>query len=237
MRAYAAGETGILRIAAYQSVGARILPAVIGQFSEAWPRVEVRLTESPSDAGLPGLLENGEIDLTFGVAPIPPGPFAGVELLSDPYVLVVGRRSPYAGLVHPTLEEIGALPLLSFRSCPSQAVAYEILQQAGAEPRFVLQTDDNTTIQGMAAAGVGAAIVPLLAVDQADPAIIVLPTDLPPRVVTLAWHRDRHHSQALREFVELAIKVCDDLERTFVVPQTVGGRRLEAAGDRPLTGS
>src|SRR5262245_57646459 len=36
LMAYAAGETGTLRVGVYQSVGTRILPAIIARFGEAW---------------------------------------------------------------------------------------------------------------------------------------------------------------------------------------------------------
>jgi hypothetical protein len=35
------------------------------------------------------MIESGELDLTFAVYPIPEGPYEAVELLADPYVLVV----------------------------------------------------------------------------------------------------------------------------------------------------
>ena len=95
--AYAAGETGRLRIGVYQSIGTRILPAIIGRFSQAWPGVEVQLMEANSDEGLMDMVEPGRLDLTFGVLPLPEGPFDGVELLSDPFVLVVAASSPLAG--------------------------------------------------------------------------------------------------------------------------------------------
>src|SRR5262245_62054567 len=50
--AYAAGETGRIRVGAYQSVGTRILPAIIGRFSQGWPDVEIELMEANSDEGL-----------------------------------------------------------------------------------------------------------------------------------------------------------------------------------------
>src|SRR3954452_23728393 len=94
---YAAGETGTLRVGVDQSGGTRILPAIIGRFSAAWPGVEVQLREANSDDGLMDMVEPGQLDVTFGVLPIPDGPFDGVELLRDPFVLVVPAASPLAG--------------------------------------------------------------------------------------------------------------------------------------------
>src|SRR6188768_1658897 len=92
--AYAAGETGTVRVGVYQSVGTRILPSIIGRFAQAWPGVEVRLVEASSDEGLMEMVEPGRLDLTFGVLPLPDGPFDGVELFHDPFVLVTTRSSP-----------------------------------------------------------------------------------------------------------------------------------------------
>ena len=70
MAALAEGAAGPLRVGVYQSVGARVLPQLMRRFSEAWPRVEVRLRESADDAVLLGLVEHGELDLTFADLPL-----------------------------------------------------------------------------------------------------------------------------------------------------------------------
>src|SRR6187401_1371821 len=118
--AYAAGETGTIRVGVYQSVATRILPAIIGRFAESWPGVEVQLREAASDNGLMELVEPGQLDMTFGVLPIPEGPFDGVELIRDPFVLVVPATSPLASMqTVPSIELIGEQRLIGFRSCRS----------------------------------------------------------------------------------------------------------------------
>ncbi len=42
-------------------------------------------------------------------------------------------------------------------------------------------------------------------------ALIELPK-LPPRLIALAWHRDRYRTPAARAFVETAQEVCRELE-------------------------
>ena len=51
--AFGQGALGVLRVGTYQSVSTRILPALMREFSAAWPRVEVQLTEVISDDVLP----------------------------------------------------------------------------------------------------------------------------------------------------------------------------------------
>src|SRR5262245_12875139 len=210
--AYAAGETGTLRVGVYQSVGTRILPAIIGRFAEAWPGVEVQLREANSDDGLMDMVEPGTLDVTFGVLPIPEGPFDGVELLGDPFVLVVQASSPLAIIDQPpSIALIAEQRLIGFRTCRSTRWAEQQVRAAGYEPSFVFRSEDNGTVQAMAGAGLGAALVPLLAVDTTDPRIAVIVTDLEPRRIALMWHRDRYRSPAAQAFIDLAIEVCRQL--------------------------
>src|SRR5438105_6497583 len=94
MEALAEGAAGPLRVGIYQSVGARLLPPLLHRFSEKWPRVEIQLREEADDAELLRLVERGELDLAFGDLPLDEGPFEFVELIRDPYVLLVAADSP-----------------------------------------------------------------------------------------------------------------------------------------------
>src|ERR671931_1794553 len=101
------GEAGTLRVGVFQSVGQRILPELMRRFLESWPKVEVALTESADDTELLALVERGDADLTFADLPVVDGPFESVELLRDPYVLVVPADSELARRgAAPSLREI-----------------------------------------------------------------------------------------------------------------------------------
>jgi DNA-binding transcriptional LysR family regulator len=210
-----AGDAGPLRIGTYQSTGARILPAVLREFGAAWPKVEVTLRESADDRELVQLIERGELDLSFVVLPLGPGPYEFVELMRDPYVLVVAADSPYASRDRPpSLRELVEQPLISYRTCSTTQRVEERLRQAGREPQIVFRSDDNGTIQGLVAAGVGVAIVPRLTIDQGDRSIAVveLGERVPPRLLGIAWHRDRRRTPAAEAFVALAQELTAGLE-------------------------
>jgi molybdate transport repressor ModE-like protein len=214
LSALAEGSAGTLRIGTYQSVGARVLPRLMGEFGQAWPQVKIQLTESADDGYLLQLVERGELDLTFVILPLPGGPFDALELMEDPHVLVVPAESPLARRKRPpSLKEVSALPLISFRQCRSLHQVETRFQDAGFDPNVVFRSDDNGTIQGLVAAGVGAALVPLLAVEPRLPGTAVLRlTDVPPRRIGVAWHRDRYRSPAALAFVEKARDVCARIE-------------------------
>ena len=90
--AFGNGDSGPLSVGTYQSVGARVLPTLLAAFRAEWPKVDVRLVESADDRELLELVERGDIDLSFCVFPLEGGPFESVELMRDPYVLVVAAR-------------------------------------------------------------------------------------------------------------------------------------------------
>jgi DNA-binding transcriptional LysR family regulator len=207
MAALAEGAAGTLRLGIYQSVGARLLPALVRRFRAEWPRVGVRVREENDAADLLRLIEHGELDLTFADLPVREGPFEWTELLQDPYVLLVSARSELAQLdAAPPLRELAKLPLIGRRSTPEPE-----RHLAGRVPDLdvVFRTDDNGTLQALVAEGLGAAIEPQLVVEPRNREIVALPfgSRIPPRTIVLAWHRDRYRSRAAEAFVELAREI------------------------------
>ena len=209
--ALAHGEAGTLRVGVYQSAGARILPRLLRAFASDWPRVTVRLNEAGDDQLLP-LVERGELDLSFVTYPLADGPFEAVELLRDPWVLLVQSRSELATRgAPPGLRELRGLPLIAWRT---ESLVEDRLRVRGVEPEIVFRSDDNGIIHGLVAAGFGAALMPRLAVDpnHADVVALELGTPITPRVVGLAWHRDRYRSPAALAFVETALAICAQID-------------------------
>ena len=205
------GQAGTLRVGVFQSVGQRILPELMRRYLHAWPQVKVTLTESANDEELLALVERGDLDLTFSDLPLTDGPFESVELLRDPYVLVVPADSPLADRdVPPTIREVAELDLIGHKHCRT-------MKQLEANIRrplhFVFRSDHNQTVQALVASGVGSALVPKLTMDPEDETteLIDLPK-LPPRLIALAWHRDRYRTPAARAFVETAQEVTAELE-------------------------
>jgi DNA-binding transcriptional LysR family regulator len=215
LTALSAGDAGPLRIGTYQSVGARLLPTLLRSFKADWPKVAVTLVESADDQELLTLVERGDVDFSFIVFPLRPGPFEAVELMRDPYVLVVAKGSPLARRDRvPTLREIVDLPLIGYRSCRTTAQVEERLRVAGRDPNVVFRSDDNYTVQGMVAAGIGVALVPLLTVDPSDKRIEVLDLGdrVPGRQIGMAWHRDRLRTPAAAAFVGATQALCEAYE-------------------------
>jgi DNA-binding transcriptional LysR family regulator len=209
------GGAGSLRVGAFQSAGARILPELVRRFKADWPRVDVMLTESASDNELLARVERGDLDLSFVMPPLPEGPFEALELMRDPWMLVVPADSPLAERREPLpLREVAELPLIGPRLCRSREQMHAHFRARALEPNYVFQSDENNTIHGLVAAGAGFGLMPMLAVDANDGRVVAigLGPRVPARVIAIAWHRDRHRSQPAEAFVELAREVCAELQ-------------------------
>ena len=86
---------------------------------------------------------------------------------------------------------------------------------AGEPPTFVFRSDDNPTIQGCVASGVGYWVTPLLTVDTDDPSVAVVPIEPAPepRRIALAWSPSRHTSPAVDTFIAVAEEVCREVSQ------------------------
>ena len=213
------GTAGSLRVGTYQSIGLQVLPGLLPRFAVGWPQVRIELHESASDVELLELVERGELDLTFCMLPVEEGPFVATELLADPYVLVLPTDSPLAvNQRRPTIRDIAKLPLIGFRSCRNDHRIEGQLRARGMAPNVVFRSDDNGTLQALVAAGMGAALMPGLAVDLDDPATVAidLGDSVPPRLLGIVWHGDRVLSPAADAFVETAVQVCGTLDEPAV---------------------
>jgi DNA-binding transcriptional LysR family regulator len=199
------GAAGGLRIGTYQSIAARMLPSLLADFRAAWPRIELTLHESGSHDELDGKVERGVLDLAFTVAyQEGDGATTHVPLLSDPYFLVLPEGH---ALGEPRLADLGELDLVAYRTCRANAAVERHLRAHGVEPRVVLRAEDNALLQRLAATGIGATIMPALALDRALEGVELRPLEglIPNRRIGLVLHRDRYRSPASLAFVELAL--------------------------------
>jgi DNA-binding transcriptional LysR family regulator len=201
-----------IRIGAYQSVARTILPLILQELGADSSEVDFELTEASDDRTLLELVERGELDLAFAELPVPDGPLECARLLEDPYVLIVPEEHVFTVLDRPlTLEELARAPLITFRSTP---VIDDTFARHGLSPQIGRRVEDGGTLVGLVLAGLGLALVPRLAADVEGKPLVAVPIEakLPPRIVTIAWHRDRLRTCTAGLFVDLAVEVAAKLD-------------------------
>ena len=210
------GRSGDVRVGFFAGVPTRILAPALVAFAKRHPGVRVASREAATDGPLLDLVRKGSIDIALANLPVEPGPFAVCQLLSVPWALLVPVGAEIARSSRPpTLREIGRLPLIGpqSRRLDPWMVGPEAAELG--EPRIVFRSDSAQTVQALVGAGVGAAVVPSLAVQEGDPrtTVIDLSELLTPARIGAVSLREREPAGAAGQFVDLLLQVCAILER------------------------
>ena len=198
------GEAGSLRVGAFQSALARLLPRVLQRYGEQHPSVHIESVESNNDVLLLEEVKHGALDFAFALLPLDGESFAYCELVHDEFFLV-SRGAERRRLR--SLEELAGLPLILYRTCRSADALVAYLEAHHGSPNVVFRSDDNAAIKEMVRAGLGAAVLPELWTQLGgndDLALTPLEGIVPPRVVVLAWRKGRVLTPAQQSFVDVA---------------------------------
>ena len=199
----ASGEAGTIRVGAFQSALARILPHVLRRYHSDHPAVRIEAVESNNDIPLLQQVKQGTLSLSFALLPLDSQTFAYRELVLDEFVLV----SKPGGSLPTRIDQLHGLPLIVYRNCRSATALVDFLDSQLGEPNIVFRSDDNAVIEEMVRAGLGVAILPELWTGLgANEGLEVTPLTgiVPPRVVVLAWRADRTLTPASQAFVDVA---------------------------------
>ncbi|MDQ3986138.1 MAG: LysR family transcriptional regulator [Actinomycetota bacterium] len=165
------GRAGRLRVAAFATAGATLVPRALAHFKDQYPGVELDLMMAETDEALTAL-RSGSIDLAVI------GEHSEVDdrdrdlvfthLLDDPYRLVLPRSHRVATKRAVPLEELSQEAWISTASarCNSVEPVTTACIRAGFTPRFTVEGDEFATTVGFVAAGLGVAMVPMLALSS-----------------------------------------------------------------------
>ena len=203
VRRFQAGTIGRIDVGTFQSISTALLPALLGRLREDNPLLETRLLERDDQEDLNRRVLDGELDLTFVVGDSPPE-IASVELFTDPFVVVALPSDAPDDTV--PIERLRTTPLIGQQDNSCQRFVDDGLRAAGLDPSYVFRTSDNSAVIAMVRAGMGMAILPLLAVEHHDPRVAVRRLDppIPCRRISIGWRRDRTLSPAAEHFVALS---------------------------------
>ncbi len=210
-----AGRMGSITIGTFQSVSVRLLPQVFQALAAERPDLEIRLRELDEQDALMAALQDRTLDAAFLVEPISRQVFDVVRVFEDPFVLLspVGQDLATRNKMSVPVSRLGGIPLISQFDVSHIRLVDGAIRRAGVEPNVVFRSSDNAAVQAMVRAGLGHAVMPSLAVDPADPDVLVrrLEPGIPSRVVVAATLGGRVLPPALARFLELTDEAADRL--------------------------
>jgi DNA-binding transcriptional LysR family regulator len=178
------GAGGRLRFASFPTANAVLMPRAVAAFRPRHPGVELVLSEQDRDDGLAGVA-NRELDLAlvyeFSLVPIVvPATVELRPLLVDAVYIMLPASHRLAHLRRLRMADLADEPWIQgVRSGSTLDVLPLAARASGFEPQIVFRTNDQTTVRGLVAAGLGIAMVPSLIVQSLPPDVVVLPLDEP----------------------------------------------------------
>jgi len=205
-----AGTGGRLVIGTFQSVSVELVPQIVRRMRAKAPDLLMRAVEEDSNEQLLAHLHDGEVDVAFLAGPVDDPLLDTIHLGTDPFLAVLPRRSPYVDLDAVPLREVESLGFIGEHHGSAQSTIDDGLRLHGITPRYVYRTNDNGAMQAMVRSGLGAAIMPQLAIQANDPDVVVRPTQpaIAPRSIVLALPREPLRTLAAERFAEIARQVC-----------------------------
>ena len=173
------GRTGRVRVLTFHSAGEALLPEAIAALRDEHPAVRVLPSVDESPGALRRLRE-GEVDLVLVVEPFGPSAQPSDDLhrwhlLADEYRLLVPhdhplarrRKVPVDALVdEPWIVTIGPDDYV-------RATIVDLCRRAGFSPHVGAESDEFPVAQGYVAAGLGVALVPVLALGALRRGVVV----------------------------------------------------------------
>ncbi|MFJ7250664.1 LysR family transcriptional regulator [Kitasatospora sp. NPDC098652] len=175
-----AGTAGRIRLGAFASAAAGIVPKALAQLHTVYPDVQVSLSQVEPEAGY-GRLKRGDMDLAlsydYDFIPLPPPRTLRRTLVArDPVVAVVPAGHHLADR---DVIDLAGLAAETWIAAPEAALRLELLAQiaktSGFQARLAYEGDDFNTVLGFVAAGLCVAVMPQLALPRGATQVVARP--------------------------------------------------------------
>jgi len=196
-------QGGQVRIVTFRSVATHILPGIIAQFRDRFPKIAVSITEVYYTQAVEEALRSGKADIGFVSLPIS-DEFETREILRDKYIVLL---PPTAKLLNTkiTWEELAAYPLIL--QPPETACSIPLRKYLATSElpiNIAYELSEDSTIVSMVLQGLGTAILPRLAAEPIPAKVKVcsLPADFE-RIIGVAVLRDGLLIPAVFAFLDL----------------------------------
>lgn len=182
LRAIGSGDGGRLRFGSFPTANAALMPAAVAAFRAVRPGVDLELAELDRDEGMAAVADHRlDIALVYEFPVVPLTVPAGVEtvpLLVDPLHIMLPRDHPLAAASRVPLASLaGEDWIQGVHHGSTMAVLPQAGLAAGFEPRILFRTDDQMTVRGLVAAGLGVALASWLTLSSLPPGLVAVPLE------------------------------------------------------------
>ena len=205
-------RAGRLDIGATPSLATSRLPGVLAAYHRAYPAIELAVRQAGSRE-LVSALSDGLVELALVI--LPTAELAGgaelvtLALATEELVLAVAVDHPLAAARSVTAEDLRDLPMVVPRpGYDLREATFALCREAGFEPRVTVEAGEMDGVLALAAAGLGAAVVPVSVTGSSRIVAVSFAGGSLTRTLGLAERADRPRSAAAEAFViELVTRI------------------------------
>ncbi|ASR39256.1 LysR family transcriptional regulator [Prauserella marina] len=203
------GVAGPLVVGCHPALGPTLLPSLLHDFTQRYPRAKVALREDTQNR-LRRRLDDGELDVVI---------VYDLDLSPEWRTVMLTTRVPTVSLAPDhrlarvngpvRLADLAADPMVLLDAPPSAEHALEVCARAGFVPKVAYRTQSYETARAFVGRGLGWSLLvprPRLDVTYEGLAVVVKALAEPPAPigVVAAWHQDSMPSRVARAFVQFA---------------------------------
>ncbi|WP_436530884.1 LysR family transcriptional regulator [Actinoplanes sp. HUAS TT8] len=196
-------DSGTVRLAFLDSMATSLVPRILHDVRERFPRLRVELRQEPGHEMMADL-DAGVAELALNWGPQRP-PYGWIALQTQALALIVPPGHRLAGRPRARLADVAGEDFVTIpRGYGFRTLVDDLFAAAGVTPRVTLEIGDLATVESLVGAGLGVGLVPERFVGASG--TVGLPLNAPgaERVVGLTWRADRRLTPAadrFREFV------------------------------------
>lgn len=201
--------TGRFRIGVIPTVAPYLLPGLINDLTEHYPKLDIRPREAVTRTLISDLLE-GRLDVAIVALPISELALHEEPLFEEEFALVRPAKDAHKPVPNAkTLSKMRLLLLEEGHCFRDQALSF--CAMSSLPPRDLMEGSSLSTLVQMVGAGIGVTLIPEMAVAietrSAPVCIVRLPHPVPKRTIGMVW---RKTAPLAHQFAQIAERV-----RTF----------------------
>lgn len=202
-------QRGSVTIACVPTVGVQFLPKIIQEYSARYPKNRIKILDHTS-SGVSNAVLQREAEFGINIASAHHSELSSVPLLEDDFVLVCREDHPLANRKRLTWKQLEPWPLISIgQFSGNRPLLDRALGADNLNLHSLYEVQRVSTALGLVAEGVGAAVLPRLAMQRdAYPKIRVLSLGNPliSRTLVLVFRKTAIFSPAAGALYELIRK-------------------------------
>lgn len=199
------GQSGRVRVGAIPTIAPFFLPAILREFSAAFPKANIIVQENTTDLLLKSCTQ-GEIDLAIVALPVPVKYLEVEELFEEELLLVLPPDHCLAEKTKIRLSDVKPFPfvLLDEAHCLSDNIV-SFCRQRAFQPVAVERTSQLAMVQELVSLSHGVSMIPAMArqCDETNRRVYrSLSNPKPKRTIAVVWNPYRFQSRLLKAFRE-----------------------------------